>query len=95
MNQYIVDDAIYIGKEELRDYWKQTIEFPDLSELLPSLIISRVFPPISSTALPVAYSAKRADWVTVFANILGMLKSTIKTHTQIKNTWWFVAFLSI
>ena len=40
----------------------------DLSELLPSLIISRAFPPISSIVLPVPYtrkytSAKRAaDW---------------------------------
>ena len=31
---------------------------PDLSELLPSLIISRAFPPISSTVLPVPYAKK-------------------------------------
>ena len=58
---------------------------PNLSELSPSLIISRAFPPISSTVLPVPYakkctSAKRAaDWVIVSANTLGMLRLTIKT----------------
>ena len=58
---------------------------PDLSELLPSLVISRAFPPISSIVLPVPYakkytSAKRAaDWVIVSANTLGMLRLTIKT----------------
>ena len=31
---------------------------PDLSELLPSLIISRAFPPISSIVLPVPYAKK-------------------------------------
>ena len=84
----------------------------DLSELLPSLIISRAFPPISSAVLPVPYakkytSAKRvADWVIVSANTLGMLRLTIKTllnqsrdvstsRTILKNTWRFVAFLSI
>ena len=34
---------------------------PDLSELLPSLIISRAFPPISSTVLPVPYAKKIID----------------------------------
>ena len=54
-------------------------------ELLPSLIISRAFPPISSIVLPVPYakkytSAKRAaDWVIISANTLGMLRLTIKT----------------
>ena len=58
---------------------------PDLSELLPSLIISRAFPSITSTVLPVPYaknytSAKRAaDWVIVSGNTLGMLRFTIKT----------------
>ena len=47
--------------------------------------ISRAFPPISFTVLPVPYakkytSAKRAaDWVIVSANTLGMLRLTIKT----------------
>ena len=54
----------------------RTKSAPDLGELLPSLIISRAFPPISSTVLPVPYakkytSAKRvADWVIVSANTL-------------------------
>ena len=58
---------------------------PDLSELLPSLIISRAFPPISSTVLPVPYAKKytsvirAADWVMVCATTLGMLRLTIKT----------------
>ena len=58
---------------------------PDLSELLPSLIISRAFPPISSIVSPVPYAKKytsvkrAADWVIVSANTLGMLRLTIKT----------------
>ena len=58
---------------------------PDLSELLPLLIISRAFPPVSSIVLPVPYvkkytSAKRVvDWVIVSPNTLGMSRSTIKT----------------
>ena len=53
---------------------------PDLSELLPSLIISHAFPPILSIVLPVPHakkytSAKRAaNWVIVSANTLGMLR---------------------
>ena len=64
---------------------RKATKSPDLSELLPSLIISRAFPSISSIVLPVPYakkytSAKRAaDWVIVSANTLGMLRLTIKT----------------
>ena len=60
-------------------------KFPNLSELLPSPITSRAFPPMSSSVLPVPYakkytSAKRAaDWVIVSANPLEVLRLTIKT----------------
>ena len=75
-------------------------------------LVSRAFPPTSSTVLPVPYakkytSAKRAaDWVIVAANTLGMLRLAIKmllnqsrdistSRTILKDTWRFVAFLSI
>ena len=77
---------------------------PDLSELLPSLIISRAFPPISSIVLPVPYakkytSAKRAaDWVMLrltIKTLLNQLRDISTSLTILKNTWWFVAFPSI
>ena len=81
---------------------------PDLSELLPSFLVhfhqSTVLPVFYAKKYT---SAKRAaDWVIVSANTLGMLRLTIKmllnqsldistSRTILKNTWRFVAFLSI